>query len=49
MDKYIMTYLIVILVIAAGLGLIPASIAKKKGHSFLRRSIGTICEPTHIT
>lgn len=34
MDEYIMTYLIVILVIAAGLGLIPASIAKKKGHSF---------------
>lgn len=31
---YLMTYYIVGLLVAAGLGLIPANIAKKKGYSF---------------
>ena len=31
---YIITYLIVTFIVAAGLGFIPASIAKRKGYSF---------------
>ena len=34
MGDFLLTYYIVVLLIAAALGLIPANIAKKKGYSF---------------
>ena len=34
LEVFFITYLIVVLAIAAGLGFIPATIAKKKGYSF---------------
>lgn len=32
--EYLMTYCLYVLIVAAGLGLIPANIAKNKGHNF---------------
>ena len=33
-ETFLIVYLVVVLVVAAGLGFIPATIAKKKGYSF---------------